>query len=129
MILIYHISVLFDSNLFYSFRGLFENWRLPPFTNPTSPLSSDSLRTLHPHPAGNLPTHSPSCLARAASHHPVDRTLMLLCCLLTHITYIHCLLFYRKSFRSNNSSLSRCSDKLVASYFVSWINASYCPNP
>ena len=38
------------------------------------------------------PTHSPSCLARAASHHPVDRTLTLLyecfypvlcCCFLT----------------------------------------------
>jgi hypothetical protein len=36
------------------------------------------LFSLHPHIQQASPTLSPSCLARAASHHPVDRTLTLL---------------------------------------------------
>ena len=72
------VSLVISSTLYqfsftqFTLGGLFEHWPLPPFYKPDLTLTVCTLIQQAP------PTHSPSCLARAASHHPVDRTLTLL---------------------------------------------------
>ena len=101
-------------------RGLFENWRLPPFYKPDLTHTVCTLIQQAP------PTHSPLCLARAASHHPVDRTLTLLYdCLYLFL----CCCFTDKSFRLKPLVFplvwqrinSRLSSPLVLPRINSWL--------
>jgi len=103
-------------------RGLFENWRLPPFYKPD--LTHTVCTLIQQAPPDALSLVPRACRFPPSGGQNVDAAR----CFMTVFTFFCCCCFTDKSF-VRTTRPSRCSDKLVASYSVSWINSSYYPNP